>query len=240
MDEERGMARLLGIFTGVRLRIKIDKRSIRIRCIRREVRAGTIIGVGYRSLISFQHEISNTNLAFLFSLALIILHRRTQIPPPNPPPTSPPHPSLLPRPLNEAKHQRRPNKPHTRTTTPYPPTSRIQTISHRRANQLPTEHTKHIRRINSIPRLRLNSINSRPISNLTRLQPQIDHKSLYDRSSESESAGICPNSDTGNADDFADDDGVEGGDLVDYETRVRWAEAHCEDAYEGEEADVEG
>ena len=110
-------------------------------------------------------------------------------------------------------------------------------VSYRRTNQLPTENTRHIRGINPIPGLRHDRINRAPIRNLTRLQPQIDGKSLDDRSSDGESAGIGADDDADEAETQAQDDGKERHEAVDDEAGVGRPEEHACDADEGEEAD---
>ena len=112
-------------------------------------------------------------------------------------------------------------------------------ISHGCTNQLPTENTRHIRRVNPIPRFRHNRINRAPIRNLARLQPQIDGKSLDHGPSDGESAGIGPDDDANEAEAEAQDDGKERHEAVDDKTGVRRAEEHACNADEGEEADDE-
>lgn len=163
-----------------------------------------------------------------------------QVPPPHPPTSTPPNPSLLPGPLRNTKDQRKPNEPHTRTPTPDPTIApiplppRIQRIPHTRPHKLPTKNKDHVRRIDSVPSFRFNSVDGCAVRDLRGLQTEIDTEGLDDGTCDGEGAGVGAYDDAGETDQFADDDGVESGDFVDDETRVGRSETHCEDPYERE------
>ena len=110
-------------------------------------------------------------------------------------------------------------------------------IPHRRPHNLSAENTNHVRRVDSISCLWCYSIDGRAVSYLRGLQTEIDKEGLDDGTGDGEFAGVGSYDDAGYADELAEDDGEEGDESVDDETRVRWPETHGADPYQSEDAD---
>lgn len=112
-------------------------------------------------------------------------------------------------------------------------------ISDTRADQLPAEHTDHIRRVHSIPRLWFDSVDGGSVCDLGGLQAEVDGKRLYDRSSDGEGTRICSDDDAGQAYEFAKNDGEERHESVDDEARIDRTQAQSQNANQREKADCQ-
>ncbi len=142
---------------------------------------------------------------------------RSQVPPPDAPASAPSHPALFSRPLGETKHQSQANESHARTAAPDPSASCVQGIAHHGADDLAAKDAEHVRRVDSVSRFGLNSVNGRAVGNLRGLQAKVDAEGLDDGSRDGEGAGVCADGYAGEADQLSQDDGVEWDDLVDDE-----------------------